>query len=79
MKKLLLFILLALCGAGSFNAAAQAEKPKTTKYEIRHQGMERSYWLYIPENLRELGGSSLPCPQSFLHPPDEGDRDLWGA
>lgn len=34
----------------------------------------------IPENLRELGGSSLPCPQSFLlHPPDEGDRDLWGA
>ena len=53
MKKLLLFILLALCGAGSFNAAAQAEKPKTTKYEIRHQGMERSYWLYIPENLRD--------------------------
>ena len=52
MKKILFVILIAILGAGSFNAAAQQDQPKTTRYEIRHQGMDRSYWLYIPENLR---------------------------
>jgi polyhydroxybutyrate depolymerase len=52
MKKILFIILLTVLGAGFFNAAAQKDQPKTTKYEIRHQGMDRTYWLYIPENLR---------------------------
>ena len=52
MKKFLFVILLAFLSAGSFNAAAQKHQPQTKKYEFRHQGMERSYWLYIPENLR---------------------------
>ena len=45
-------ILLAIVAAGSFTAFAQTEQPKATKYEIRHQGMTRTYWLYVPENLR---------------------------
>ena len=52
MKKFLLTILLAIVAAGSFTAFAQTEQPKATKYEIRHQGMTRTYWLYVPENLR---------------------------
>ena len=51
MKKILFIILLTVLGAGFFNAAAQKDQPKTTKYEIRHQGMDRTYWLYIPRNL----------------------------
>ena len=53
MKKFLFVVLLAILSAGAFKAAAQQEQPKATKYEIRHQGMDRSYWLYIPENMRE--------------------------
>ena len=53
MKKILFTILLAFLAVGSFTVSAQTEQPKSTKYEIRHQGMDRSYWLYIPENLRE--------------------------
>ena len=53
MKKVLFVILLAILSVGSFSATAQNDQPKTTKYEIRHQGMNRSYWLYIPENLRD--------------------------
>jgi polyhydroxybutyrate depolymerase len=53
MKKFLFFVLFAVLSTVSFSAAAQEEQPETTRYEIRHQGMDRSYWLYIPENLRE--------------------------
>ena len=52
MKKFLFVVLIAVLSVGSFNAAAQKHQLQTKKHEIRHQGMERTYWLYIPENLR---------------------------
>jgi polyhydroxybutyrate depolymerase len=52
MKKFLFVVLIAVLSVGSFNAAAQKHQLQTKKHEIRHQGMERTYWLYIPETLR---------------------------
>ena len=66
MKRLvsLLFMLMLLCPMGFVAAAQQTpeteqteEIPKPELYSIRHQGMERTYWLYMPEGMPE--GSPL--------------------
>lgn len=42
-----IFTALCLLVALQFNALAQE------KYQFRHQGLDREYWMYIPENLPE--------------------------
>lgn len=42
-----IFTALCLLVALQFNAQAQE------KYQFRHQGLDREYWMYIPENLPE--------------------------
>ena len=49
MKKIILCIAVILC---SFTSFAQ-EQLKTKEFTFRHNGMDRTYWLYIPENLSE--------------------------
>ena len=42
-----IFTALCLLVALQFSALAQE------KYQFRHQGLDREYWMYIPENLPE--------------------------
>lgn len=49
MKKIILCIAIIICG---FTCIAQ-EQLKTKEFTFRHNGMDRTYWLYIPENLSE--------------------------
>ena len=50
MKRFYLVILAFLLLIDTLSA--QTDAPKAIKYEMRHQRTDRSYWLYIPENLR---------------------------
>ena len=52
MKKLLLVLISALYLIPN-TVFAQEEQQKATRYGMAHQGMDRTYWLYIPDNLRE--------------------------
>lgn len=47
--RLYIAVLAFLMLAGT--ASSQPDAPEAVKHEIRHQQMDRSYWLYIPENL----------------------------
>ncbi len=47
MKTLLHSALTLICAFFFFNASAQ----EAVGYKFKHQGMERTYWLYMPENL----------------------------
>lgn len=49
MKKTILIISLILCAVSGF---AQNEQ-KIEKSTFRHQKIDRTFWLYIPENLSE--------------------------
>ncbi len=49
MKKAFISILALICASFFFSAFAQ----ETKQFFFKHQGMERSYWLYIPEELPE--------------------------
>ena len=49
MKKIILCLALIIC---AFISNAQ-EQSKTKEFTFRHKGMDRTYWLYIPENLSE--------------------------
>lgn len=40
-------LLIALCLLVSIGASAQE------KYHFRHQGLDRTYWMYIPEGIQE--------------------------
>ena len=51
MKRFYLAILAFLLLVGT--VSAQTDAPEAIKYEMRHQRTDRSYWLYIPENLRD--------------------------
>lgn len=53
MKRLLIIILLIFGASSIHNLSGQENSLQTTEYQIRHQGMDRSYWLYIPDNLSE--------------------------
>ncbi len=47
MKTLLRSALTLICAFFFFMASAQ----EATEFTYRHQGMERTYWLYMPENI----------------------------
>ncbi len=47
MKALLRSALTLICAFFFFMASAQ----EATEFTYKHQGMERTYWLYMPENL----------------------------
>lgn len=49
MKTILRTALTLLCASFVWMASAQ----EAVKHTYRHQGMDREYWLYLPENLSE--------------------------
>jgi polyhydroxybutyrate depolymerase len=50
---LLAFCLLTWATGLQAQDTQTGQKPVPTEYTIRHQGMDRTYWLYIPEGLNE--------------------------
>ena len=56
MKRYLILLAFCLftCAAGlQAQDTHTGQKPVPTEYTIRHQGMDRTYWLYMPEGLKE--------------------------
>lgn len=49
MRRLYFAVQAFLLLAGA--VSAQCENPVAVKYEMRHQRMDRSYWLYVPDTL----------------------------
>ena len=49
MKTILRTALTLLCALNVLTASAQ----EAVRHTYRHQGMDREYWLYLPENLAE--------------------------
>lgn len=52
MKRLLLSVIVC-CSVSLQSAFAGSEVSAATEYEFRHQGDTRTYWLYVPDCLRE--------------------------
>ena len=51
MKRLAIFLAAILLCASAYCQGLEA--PKAKEYKFKHQGIERTYWLYIPETLSE--------------------------